>query len=241
MPETLAIILARAGSKGLPNKNALPLAGKPMLRWTIDHARHSETIDHIVVSTDGNQLTQIAQDAGIEVISRPDELSHDSAAVDAAARHALTEFENRYPNRDIQHVAILYGNVPIRPADLTDRAINKLIDTNCDSVQSVYQVGKTHPYWMRTLTGPANDQMGQYQPNNIHRRQDLPPVYMLNGGIIAVTRKSLLTTKPNHPHAFLGTDQRAIVCNEDEVVDIDSYVDLRLAETILTQTNQTQS
>jgi len=75
-----------------------------------------------------------------------------------------------------------------------------------------------HPYWMKKLGGPTGDELQMYEDNRVYRRQDLPPVYMLDGGIIAVTRRSLFTTVPGAPHAFLGRDRRAVVTQPGEVV-----------------------
>ncbi|MFP4145602.1 MAG: cytidylyltransferase domain-containing protein [Phycisphaeraceae bacterium] len=230
--KTLGVILARAGSKGLPRKNALPLAGRPMIAWTVQHARQSASLSRYLVSTDGEELASIARDAGAEVILRPPELAHDTATVDAAARHALEQAEAE-AGETFDAVVILYGNVPLRPADLTDRAVAKLARTGCDSVQSVCPVGKMHPYWMKQLAGDAGDVLEPWVENQVYRRQDLPPVYMLDGGIIAVTRASLLTTAPDQPHAFLGRDRRAVVTEPGEVVDVDTATDLRVAEAIL--------
>src|SRR5690606_30066209 len=129
--------------------------------------------------------------------------------------------------------AILYGNIALRPADLTDRALDKLHATGADSVQTVYPVGARHPLWMRTLGGLDGDELAPYQPNEIYRRQDLPPVYMLNSGVLAVTRDSLFDIDPAHPHQFLGKDRRAIVTAEEDVIDIDDERDFLLAEAIL--------
>ena len=233
---TLAVILARSGSKGLPRKNALPLGGQPMLAWTIQHAAGSERVDEVVVSTDGRELVAIAERWGAGVVRRPRELAGDAAPVDAAVRHAVQAHEIASGER-VDVVAILYGNVPIRPADLTDRAVGKLLDSGCDSVQSVCRMGKTHPYWMKRLGGEAGDEMLPLIDNNIHRRQDLPPVYLLDGGVIAVTRRSLfcegIDGAGDDPHAFLGRDRRAVVTDPGEVVDIDTPLDLCVAEAVL--------
>ena len=223
----LGVILARAGSKGLPNKNALPIAGKPMLAWTIEHALQSTRIDRVIVTTDGDELAGIAQRMGVEVVQRPAELSHDTATVDAAARHAVNQIVDMH-----QTVCLLYGNIPVRPADLADRAIDKLIETNADSVQSVCPVGKNHPYWMKTVNAETGE-LGMYTDNNIYRRQDLPPVYMLDGGVIALTRTTLFRVIEGEPHAFLGTDRRAIVTEPGEVIDVDTEADFQVAEAAL--------
>lgn len=225
--QALGIILARAGSKGLPHKNALEVAGKPMLAWTIEHALGSKRLDRVLVSTDGPMLAEIARPYGVEVILRPNELANDTATIDAAARHAVNQIVGIH-----QHLAILYGNVPVRPADLTDRALAKLEEARCDSVQSVYPVEKNHPFWMKSVD-PDTARLDMFIDNDIYRRQDLPPVYMLDGGVIAVTRKALFSFEPGKPHAFLGRDRRAVVTKPGEVVDVDSEMDRLVAETIL--------
>ena len=228
--KTLCIILARAGSVGLPNKNSLPIAGKPMLQWTIEHAQASASLDRIILSTDGQSLAEIATNSGIETILRPDDLASSTATVDAAARHALQTLEEKEQTQYDQ-IVILYGNVPVRPPDLTDRALAMLVETSCDSVQSVYPVEKNHPFWMKRVD--EDNHLLMYQENNVYRRQDLPPVYMLDGGIIAVTRKSLFTQIDGQPHAFLGSDRRAVITQPHDVVDIDSALDLKVAEAVL--------
>ncbi len=235
---TLAIVLARAGSQGLPRKNALPCAGKAVLDWTLDHALRSTSLDRVVLTTDGDELKAIAALRGVAAIHRPHVLANATATVDSAARHAVQTVD---PDAQFDAIVILYGNVPVRPADLSDRAVHKLRETRCDSVQSVCPVGKHHPFWMKELTPRSdtqgsrddNDVLMQHIPNRVYRRQDLPPLYELDGGIIAVTRTSLFTTMADEPHAFLGVDRRAIVTQPGDVVDIDEPFDLDVAEAIL--------
>lgn len=227
---TLAIVLARAGSQGLPRKNALPCAGQAVIDWTFDHILASTCVDRVVLSTDGDELKEIAAFRGIEAIHRPHVLADSTASIDAAARHAVQTVD---PDGRFESIVILYGNVPVRPADLTDRAVAKLRETACDSVQSVCPVGKHHPYWMKELAGDREDRMVQHVPNRVFRRQDLPPLYGLDGGVIAVTRESLFVVFPDEPHAFLGVDRRAIVTQPGDVVDIDEAFDLDMAEAIL--------
>lgn len=257
----LCVILARAGSKGLPRKNVLPLMGKPLIAWTIEHARASRRVDRIVLSTDGPEIAQIGRDYGVEVIDRPADLACDTATVDSAARHAVESIEQK-TSQIFDTIVILYGNVPLRPAGLVDAAIEKLHGNDDsfapadnshsdipgvpsatsggggDSVQSVCPVGKAHPYWMKRLGGESGDRLEPYQENTIYRRQDLPPVYLLDGGVIAVRRECLFTVVAGQPHAFLGRDRRAIVTGPGEVVDVDGPADLALAEAILVSRHQ---
>lgn len=223
----LAVVLARAGSKGLPNKNGLAVAGKPMLAWTLEHALASRCVDRVVLSTDGPHLAEVGRrHTGVEVVMRPAELADDHATIDAATRHAVGQHVSLH-----ETIVILYGNVPVRPADLTDRAVRMLHDVGADSVQSVCPVGKHHPYWMKRVGDDA--ELIAYEDNHIYRRQDLPPVFGLDGGVIAVTRASLFSVRAGEPHAFLGTDRRAIKTEPGEVIDIDSVVDLHVAEAVL--------
>ena len=227
-PPALAVILARAGSKGLPRKNGLSVAGKPMLAWSIEHALESRCIDRVLLSTDGPELAEIARRyPGVEVVMRPEELASDTATIDAAVRHAVNQHLGMH-----SAVVILYGNIPVRPTDLTDRAVEKLYDTGCDSVQSVCPVGKHHPFWMKTVD-PANGKMKHYIDNDVYRRQDLPEVYGLDGGVIAVTRESLFTVIEGEPHAFLGGDRQAIITRSDDVIDVDNEIDRVVAEAML--------
>tara|TARA_R110000782_G_scaffold19140_3_gene52205 strand:- start:7084 stop:8322 length:1239 start_codon:yes stop_codon:yes gene_type:complete len=230
-----AIILARAGSKGLPGKNVAPVAGIPCVIWTIEHALASETVSRVVVSSDDHAVLAIAQIWGVETVERPPELAHDTARIDDAARDAFAAIgEPEGP------VVILYANVPVRPDDLTDRAVRRLLETRCDSVQSYAGVGKYHPWW----TARVDDTTGQVRPwegdvlnHNVFRRQDLPPALVPDGGVIACTPQALMLrlNAPEGPHAFFGLDRRGVITAEGEVVDIDSPADRMVAEAALAE------
>lgn len=225
----LAVIIGRAGSKGLPGKNALLIAGKPMICHTIEDARQASLVDRIVVSTDGLDIAEAAERESVEVVPRPAELADDHATVDAAVRHAVDAIDDEHAI-----IVILYANVPVRPGDLIDRAVRTLIETGGDSVQSYSDVGKHHPHWMVKL-----DAKGRVIPNvecTAYRRQDLPPMLIPDGGVIALRRESLFTIDPENPHAFLGRDRRGIETapgTAGTVIDVDDATDFALAESIL--------
>lgn len=249
MSKCLAVVLARAGSKGLTHKNERTVAGRVMIEWTLDHALHSDSIEVSALSTDSELLRHLALsysrgERTLHVLRRPHELAGDYATVASTARHALLQMESKL-SQTFQDVVILYGNVPVRPVDLSDRAIAALHATGCDSVQSVCEVGKHHPYWMKTLEGDGIERsivrsekcckLRPYIDNQIDRRQDLPKVYELNGGVIAVRRDLLETlgTTEHHPHDFLGSDRRAIVTERHAVIDVDEALDIWVAEAAL--------
>jgi N-acylneuraminate cytidylyltransferase len=222
----LAVVIGRAGSKGLPRKNALPVAGVPMVARSVRLARASRSVDRTIVSTDGEEIAAIARAEGVEVFLRPDAVSNDTATVDSAVRHAVEASGSR-----AEVVVILYANVPVRPADLVDRAVALLDASGADSVQSYYRVGKTHPYWMSRLDEAGR--VSQFVENRIYRRQELPPLFMPDGGVIAVRRASLFDVREGEPHAFFGRDRRGIETREGDVIDVDSALDLAVAEAIL--------
>ncbi|RLS94516.1 MAG: acylneuraminate cytidylyltransferase family protein [Planctomycetota bacterium] len=222
----LAVVIGRAGSKGLPRKNALEVAGVPMIAHTIRAARAATSVQRIVVSTDGAEIAAIAQREGVEVSLRSAELASDTATVDSAVRHAVEACGSR-----ASIIVILYGNVPVRPEGLIDRAVAKLRATGADSVQSYYRVGKTHPYWMSQLD--SEGRVSAFVENRIYRRQELPPVFMPDGGVIAVQRASLFSPREGEPHAFFGRDRRGIENEEGAVIDVDTALDLAVAEATL--------
>lgn len=227
----LGVILSRAGSKGLPDKCSRRLLGLPVIQYTFDHALASRRLTAVVLSTDSQPAKALAREAGIEVIDRPPELATDTATVDAAARHAVTQYDKKH-GCVIDIVALLYGNIPVRADGLIDRAIDRLVETGADSVRSVAPVSKQHPDWLSRLDG---DRMSQLRPNSIYRRQDLEPFYYHDGAIAVVMRLALFAAldTPGDHQAFLGGDRRALVQRPEEAVDIDEPLDLLVAEAIL--------
>lgn len=221
-----AVIVGRSGSKGFPNKNSRILAGKPMVVHSIEQARQAKRVDHVIVSTDGEEIAAAARIEGVEVVMRPPSLATDKASVDSAVRHAI-EASCVASSR----VVILYANVPVRPRDLIDDAIDRLEKTGADSVQSYESVGKHHPWWMVRIG--ENDSIDAWHRNDVYRRQDLPPAHFPDGGVIALTRESLFTVVDEAPHAFLGRDRRAIVNEIGSVIDIDDEIDMLVAEAII--------
>ncbi len=228
---TLAVILARAGSQGLANKHLLDLLGRPVIWYTFQHARAARLITRTVVSTDCPRIRALAQAEGFQTIERPAELATSDASVQDAMLHALREVEND-GSFHADALVVLYGNVPLRGDGVIDRAIELLRQTGCDSVRSLCPVGKWHPAWMSRLEG---DRVIACQPGSIHRRQDLTPLYLHDGAVVAVSRASMLRglEHPDDPHAFFGVDRRGILTEMGETVEIDHRRDLYWAQAVL--------
>jgi CMP-N,N'-diacetyllegionaminic acid synthase len=227
----LGVVLARAGSVGLKNKHLLPLLGRPVVCYTLEHAKQSRLLNKTVVSSDSRDVLNLAAEAGLETIARPANLATEDASVQDVLLHALQMVEST-GRFTADAIVTLYGNVPVRGDGVIDRAIAVLQSSGCDSVRSFRPVGKFHPDWMSRI---ENDRVIPTNPNSIHRRQDLEPLYIHDGAVVAVTRKALLRARdnPQDPHAFFGEDRRAILTSASETVEIDQLMDFFLTEAIL--------
>jgi CMP-N,N'-diacetyllegionaminic acid synthase len=229
----LGVILARRGSVGLPGKHLRQLLGRAVVEYTFDHAREARLLSHVVVSTDCPGVKDLALSRGLEVIDRPAQLATAEASVQAAMLHALQRVEHRAGDRfHADALVVLYGNVPVRGAGVIDRAVRKLAETGCDSVRSFCPVGKWHPGWMSRL---EEDRVVPLRPGSIHRRQDLEPLYLHDGAVLAVSRRAMLrgAAHAEDPHAFFGDDRRGIETETGETVEIDHLRDLYWAEAVL--------
>lgn len=229
--EMLGVILARGGSVGLKDKHLRLLLGKPVIQYTVDAALASRRLTRIVVSSDSPAILDLAKASGLDVIQRPADLATSTSSVQDVMLHAMQTLENQ-GNFTTRGLVVLYGNVAVRPPAVIDRAIEHLDSTGCDSVRSFCPVGKWHPAWMNRLDG---DRVHALQPGSIHRRQDLEPLYLHDGAVVAVSRHSMQRgiTSPHDPHAFFGEDRRGILVEADQTVEIDQLRDLYWAEAVL--------
>ncbi|MGB7158704.1 MAG: acylneuraminate cytidylyltransferase family protein [Tepidisphaeraceae bacterium] len=239
--KTLGVILARAGSLGLANKHMLSLFGKPVIEYTFDHARASQRLTDIVVSSDCVHVRKAAAKTGLLTIARPPELATADASVQAAMLHAMRTVEAS-KGVTFDALVVLYGNVPLRGEGVIDRALDELQSSGCDSVRTFTPVGKWHPAWMSRLN---DGEVEALHPGSIHRRQDLEKLFLHDGAAVAVTRASMLRgeASPDDPHAFFGINRRGIETVMGETIEIDHLRDLYWAEATLRerQTGETRS
>jgi YrbI family 3-deoxy-D-manno-octulosonate 8-phosphate phosphatase len=175
----LAIIPARGGSKGIPRKNVLPLAGRPLIAHSIAQALASRQVTRVVVSTDDAEIAAAARVAGAEVVVRPAEISGDTAASESALLHVLDTLqahEGYLPDL----VVFLQATSPVRlPADI-DGAIDTLLRERADSVFSACAEHFTGR-WRRAADGTATPV--NFAPGRRPRRQEYPVEYLENGSI----------------------------------------------------------
>lgn len=162
-----AIIPARGGSKGIPRKNVLPVGGIPLLAHTILHATNSRLVDLVVVSTDDEEIAEVAVAYGATVVERPPELASDTAASEPAVRHALDAVRAEH-GTDVEMVVFLQATSPLRqPGDL-DGAIELL---RVDGADSLFSASRVHGFvWRETGAGLTSV---TYDFRERQRRQDL--------------------------------------------------------------------
>jgi len=225
MPDIVAIIPARGSSKTIPRKNIKLLNGKPLIYYTIEKAQRSKYVNRIAVSTEDEEIARIAQDCGVEVILRPLELAQDdtpSLPVFQQVIKHLEEVENFHP--DI--IVILQPTSPLRTAEDINGAIEKFLQSNCDSVVSVCEA-EHPPHWMYTLEADRLKPVIE-GAERITQRQDAPGVYRLNGAVY-VTRRHIIMEQ----NRVLGEDTQAYVMPSERSIDIDTELDFRVAELLL--------
>ncbi|MEM7285160.1 MAG: acylneuraminate cytidylyltransferase family protein [Actinomycetota bacterium] len=223
-PTAIAVIPARGGSKGVPGKNLLQIAGRSLLERAITCARDAATIDRVVVSTDDAAIAHAAADLGAEVVDRPAELATDTAPTPPAVLHALDVVAS---TDDI--VVLLQPPAPLRRGADVDRVVALLgSDDQLASVASVYEVGDAHPARMYHLVDGV---LRPLEPTLERvRRQDLPPVYHRNGAIYA-TRTDVL----RRTGELIVEPTSGYVMDSRWTVNIDTPADVALAEVVVSE------
>lgn len=222
----IAIIPARGGSKSLPHKNIRLLNGKPLIYYTITEARKSKYLQRLLVSTEDSQITEISRKYGAEVIERPAALAQDDTPSRPVYQHVigyLEEVENFSP--DI--IVVLQPTSPCRLAEDIDEAIEIFLETDCDSVVSVCET-EHPPHWMFTLEEDRLKPIFQ-DWDKVTQRQAAPKTYRLNGAVYVIHRDVIM----EHKKGVMGSNIRPFIMSLERSVDIDSELDLKLAELLI--------
>ena len=216
--ETICIIPARGGSKGIPGKNIMLFCGKPLLAWSILQAKQAKTINAVYVTSDDATILRVAEDFGAIPIRRPDELSTDTATSEAALLHALDNIEKGKAAK-IDLVVFLQATSPLRESEDIDGAVQKLIDENADSLFS-YTCQPNNRVWQKTEEGMKSH---NYDYNHRPRRQDAQFQYVENGSIY-LFRPNILRTTNNRLAGHIAIYEMdswktcQIDCQEDKVI-----------------------
>jgi CMP-N,N'-diacetyllegionaminic acid synthase len=219
----LAIIPARGGSKGIPLKNIYPINGKPLILFSIEAALNSQIIDHVVVSTDNDQIASIASGyKSIKVIHRPDHLAQDSTPTLPVLLHVLDQFiEEKKP----EIIITLQPTSPLRTSEHIDDAI-RLLTTDFDSCISVCE-SEHSPYKMFTLQQGLLMKLFDDVEFGVPR-QLLPKVYRESGAVYVTWVETLIQKK-----SIWGEKIIPYVMEQEDSIDIDTISDIKIAEIIL--------
>lgn len=176
MPNTVAVILARGGSKGIPKKNILDFCGKPLIAWSIEHAKNASGVSGVWVSSDNNEILKMAKKYGANTIQRPKSLATDKATSISAYLHAIKKIEKAIGSIDA--IIAVQVTSPVRESTDIERGITEFYNSDYDSMFSAAEIGDFY-IWKRTKQGRLSSINYNYKKRT--RRQDFEEQYVENG------------------------------------------------------------
>lgn len=232
----LAIIPARSGSKGLPNKNIKPLCGKPLMAWSIEVGLQSDYIDEVVVSTDSQEYAEIAKSYGAQVpFLRPKELSSDTSTTFDSIKHTI-DFYKEELKKEFDYIVLLEPTSPLRQISDIDNAIKILFETqDADSIVGICKTESQNPAFLISLT--PNHTIQGYINKDFHpiRRQDIKDIYFFEGTIYISKTHSLLEHKNFYHSRTLGYEvpkwKSLEVDDEDDFLMIEAMMKKHILQT----------
>lgn len=226
-----AFIFARGGSKGLPRKNILPFAGKPLLAHAIATAQTVPSIKRILVSTDCEEIAETARAYGAEVpFMRPAELARDNAPEWLAWRHAIQETRAHYGEAAFDFFVSLPTTSPLRAAEDVQACLDRLLETDADIVITVTPAQRNPYFNMVTVDADGSARLVIPPKTGISGRQQAPVVFDMTT-VAYVTRPCYIEEATG---VFDG--KVAAVCVPPErAIDIDTKLDFDIAEFLATQ------
>ncbi len=223
----LGVIPARGGSKEVPRKNLKYLAGKPLIEYSITEAKQSRLLSDFIVSTDDQEIANIAKELGASVpFIRPMHLATDLALAVDTMIHAVSEYENLNKVK-VDILVMLQPTAPLRKSKDIDESIKKLISNDAESVISVVDVNNFHPFKMKRIVGGCLVDFIETGLENPPRQQ-LPATFIVNGAIYAVKRDVLVEKK-----SFKGDKSMPYIMSTEDSVNIDGEIDFYVAEKYL--------
>jgi NAD(P)-dependent dehydrogenase (short-subunit alcohol dehydrogenase family)/CMP-N-acetylneuraminic acid synthetase len=225
MKKIIVLILARGGSKGIPNKNAIDFCGKPLLVWSIEQAKQVESISSIWVSSDSQDILKIASACGVNTIQRPKEISEDTSSSESGWIHAINEIKTK--GLDIDFVVALQPTSPIRESADIEHGINEFQNKNYDSLFSCATL-RDFTMW-KNENGVYNSINFDYK--NRLRRQDMSDQYILENGSLYIFKPEILLAHNNRLGGEIGTLMMPM-WKSFEIDDLESF---KLCETIMKQ------
>lgn len=221
----LALIPARGGSKGVPDKNIKKLLEKPLILHTIDFARECNLFDDIIVSTDGSKIIDLCKKHQCEIIERPKYLSEDGSLVIDAIHYTIEELKKS--NREYDIIVLLEPTSPIRDKKNIVEGINAIINKGFDSATTFSEVDPPPSrLWKNTKSKmiPLFDNISPFEP-----RQSHDSAFKLTGQYYIFTIDFIITSTKS----VISENVYPIIINSKNSVDIDEEIDFIVAEAIL--------
>ena len=223
----VAAVFARAGSKGVPDKNLRILAGKPLVVHAVEQAWACRGVDRVIVSTDSERIAEVARAAGAEVPwLRPDHLATDTAREWDAWQHLLGWLEERGEEPD--RLLVVPCTAPLRAVTDLENCLDAAADPEVDIVLTVTEAHRNPWFNMVRLDENGTARLVLEPPTRIHRRQDAPVVHDV-GTVAFVARPSYVKSATSLYDGVV----RAVPVPAERSLDIDTEVDLAFAELIL--------
>jgi len=221
----IALICARGGSKGLPGKNIKPLGGVPLIGRSIQCAKQVEKISRVIVSTDSEEIAQVAKEYGAEVpFMRPEELAQDKSPEWLVWRHAL-EYLEKTDGEKIDGLINLPATSPLRSVEDVENCINEFEKGDVDIVVTVTEAHRNPYFNMLTINEEGYSLPVITRENNIARRQDAPSVFDMTTVAYVVHPEYVHT----HNAIFEGR-VRSVFIPVERALDIDTPLDFHIGE-----------
>lgn len=221
MGDCVAIIPARGGSKGIPKKNLITIAGKPLVAWSIEQALDSSKIDSVWVSSDSHEILSVAETYGAKSILRPESISGDKATSEEAWIHAVNEIQK---HTEIDLVVCMQPTSPIRGSNDLDEAVEMFERGEFDSIFSGTKIEDRFEWRLM----PNGAESLNYDFKNRKRRQELEPKYLENGSFYVVPPAQLIANN-NRLSGRIGIYEQ----EQYKMYQIDNIEDVTLCEVIL--------
>lgn len=222
------IIPARAGSKGIPNKNMQIIGDKPMLQYTLEAAKQSEKLDYCILSSDDPEAIALSKKVGVNVpFVRPDYLSEDNSPTEEVIIHALEWYKSEFSHFP-GVVVLLQPTTPFRTAQDIGNAIKKFEQTGKESLVSVCEISQHPSDCVILLEDKSIERLPLHRDNKKSGRQAYQKVYFIDGGVYISTFKRFLKEK-----TMFDNNSEIFIVPKSHGLDIDDFFNLELARAMI--------
>ena len=228
MSKVLCTICARGGSKGVKNKNIKEINGKPLIAYTIEQAKNSKLFDHIVISTDSDDITNIAKEYGAEVFfKRSAEMASDTAGKLDVIRDAFVRSEKNY-NKQYDYLIDLDATAPLRDTEDIIKSFEQFLQDNNDNLITAMPSRRSPYFNLVEQDKDGKVHLSKTLDDSVVRRQDAPKSFDMNASIYIWKRNTIL-----HENSIFLENTGLYVMPEERSIDIDTEIDYKFVEFLM--------